>query len=76
VNRSEVMSVRVMWGIFCPTKLGRRTKLTEGKRKRVVDVVDENPILSLIGIIITNKANVGISEMNVKKILDEFGFCL
>lgn len=55
-------------------RTGRPTKLTKEKRKRVVDVVDKNPRLSLQDI--TNKADVGISKTSVRKILHESGFCL
>jgi transposase len=53
---------------------GRPSKLTKANRKRVVEVVDENPRLSLREI--TNIADVGLSHLSVHKILSDSGFYL
>ena len=53
---------------------GRPSKLTKEKRKRVLEVVDENPRLSLREI--TNIADVGLGRSSIDKILHESGFHL
>jgi len=55
-------------------RFGRPTKITKTKRKRVLEVVDENLRLNLREI--TNTVDVGLSCSSVDKILNELSFCL
>ena len=52
----------------------RPSTLTKAKKKRVLEVVEENPRLSLQEI--TNVAHVGLGHSTVDKILKEVGFRL
>ena len=53
---------------------GRPSTITKAKRKRILEVVEENPRLSLREI--TNVAHVGLGHSTVDKILKEAGFRL
>ena len=53
---------------------GHPSKLTKVNRKRVLEVVDENPRLSLREI--TNVANVGLNRLSIDKIISKSSFRL